>query len=725
MKLRLRMHKSTLFLFVGISIVLGVGFSLTKWATDTASALQNDNRNRAKAEELVQVEGMIRNAFDELASKLNARHWRILKLWSKLENEARLEAIYQTIPEDVCLGLHYVSLNYQVLAEYPVSGIGDTEKKFVKDMPGGQQMIPPLLRSIDTGENQISSPVFDPDANARIVNLIVPLIPKEDLLKKGAGETKKSEVRDYPPFLVAEIDFLKQLGLAGLFDVSSWKNLLILSSDGTIVLHPNPSLMGADILTRDGLGASQKKFLQAALEKETHAGKYKQTLFGKEQQWEEFGVSRKVNLGDSSLILILPTQTDFAGSYLTFANRGFLISLLFICLGILVLGQIWHSIRKREIESAIRKRMSKELEKMVEDRTVELNFVTRTIKDLIDSIPSALVVLDRNLNILLVNLSFYSIFSSRIVNITGKKITEIFSDDFKDRLQDIMRTKQPIVDLEIRKFVEGHGEKVLQINVLHLLGKRDRLLLVIDDITDRKVLERQLIQAEKMAGLGTLMSGVAHEINNPLNAIAGMSQIILARTKEESTKEDADQIQQYVKRVAEIVKELSRYSRSTKVTDAVVGDINQIIEGAIGMVSHSRKLKDVDIEREFSDSLPEIMVNIIEMEQVFINLISNAADALEESAKVMGENFVKQLRIRTDLFAGENVEVVVQDNGAGIPPENMKSIFDPFFTTKEQGKGTGLGLSISYKIVQRYGGIILVDSQPGLGTKFTVRIPTA
>lgn len=405
------------------------------------------------------------------------------------------------------------------------------------------------------------------------------------------------------------------------------------------------------------------------------------------------------------------------------AMRGGMLTLLVLTLLFMALGAFWMRLKREHISQDERTRMMKDLDRMVEARTVELNFVTRTIKDLIDSIPSGLIVINRQLDILLVNLSFYSIFSSRLVNITGRKISEIFSEEFCDRLRLSLKNKEPLVDLEMRRSFEGHGEKVLLINVLHLLGKRDRLLLVVDDITDRKVLERELIQAEKMAGLGTLMSGIAHEINNPLNAISGMAQIIQGRSQEPMTKELAEQILQYVKKVADIVKELSRYSRSAKVTDVVTTDIHSVIEGAVTMLGHSRKLTEVTVEKRFAHDLPAIRINVTEIEQVLINLMANAVDALEEAAQKRGMTAERKILLGTLLFNNEAVQITVEDNGIGIPPENLSLIFDPFFSTKEQGKGTGLGLSICYKIIQRYNGSILVDSRQGVGTRFTIRLP--
>ncbi len=491
---------------------------------------------------------------------------------------------------------------------------------------------------------------------------------------------------------------------------------------GRVVFHPVPSLVGTKLTEYPAVGEETREMI-AHVAESRNGSLQMPNPFGEERSSKEMVVLfRSVSFGPNKLAYITSSPySDVVRSVLSLSRRflaGNLIALAFLLF--MILG--WSRSRTNEIRETQRKDMTRELERMVEARTVELNFVTRTIKDLIDSIPSALVVLDRNFRILLVNLSFYSILSPSVASATGRDISEVFSEEFKRRLIEIMDNKRSIIDVEMRKEIEGHGEKTLLLSVLHLLGKRDRLLLVIDDVSERRVLERQLIQAEKMAGLGTLMSGVAHEINNPLNAISGMAQIMTARSTDQETLESSKEIQRYVNRVAEIVKELSRYSRSSKVTDTVSSDINKIIDEALEMASHSRHFKDVNIEKDFAHGLPALKVNLVEIEQVFINMLTNASDALNEKSQRV-KDFKPKVKISTSMHEEKFVQIVFADNGTGIPREILQSIFDPFFTTKDQGAGTGLGLSISYKIIQRYGGVILADSHQGEGTSFIIRLP--
>jgi|GEM_PF-3496815 len=504
--------------------------------------------------------------------------------------------------------------------------------------------------------------------------------------------------------------------------LDEYSSLWMIGKDERIIHHPVPSIVGVS-LSDYSSALPELPRISAFIKGNGSAHMIVTNPFGGSYKGEKLLlVMDHLKIGPHEVVIAASSPRQEVTRHVNATMRR-LLSFAFAAVVIaLVIILVWARFKTNEIRSAERKDMTRELERMVEARTVELNFVTRTIKDLIDSIPSALIVLDRNLRILLVNLSFYSILSPSVSSATGRDISDIFSEEFKRRMNDIMKSKQPIIDVEMRKNVEGHGEKILMVSVLHLLGKRDRLLLVIDDVTERRILERQLIQAEKMAGLGTLMSGIAHEINNPLNAISGMAQIMVARSKDEETIAGAQEIRRYVNRVAEIVKELSRYSRSSKVTDMVQTDINKVIDEALEMVSHSRHFKEVVIEKNFAYGLPSIKVNIIEIEQVFINMLTNAFDAVMEKKQTVPE-LEPKVRITTNLHEERFIHVAFTDNGTGIPNEILQSIFDPFFTTKDQGVGTGLGLSISYKIIQRYGGVILADTKPGEGTTFIIRLP--
>ncbi|RJO74258.1 MAG: PAS domain S-box protein [Myxococcales bacterium] len=706
-------------LAAGITFLLVLGFVLLRWAFGYGEEQVREQAFAENAQQLELTETHLRGRLDALGQRLiDAERW-VVRIEQEQTLDYRLKELTRAIGDLTPTRLAYLDASARTLASTPAPGGGE-------DLPPPEQRPDAaafgelLRRATLTGKTQLSAIGRASRDKRWFVEIVVPLARTTAVSPADAATPAPDPGVS---FLLAHLFMVRLVGELAQWALEGGDFLWFLDPEGNLVYHPSPSLSDVNINHLNDADPRLVAFLQKAVETEAHQGVFSPNIFGAAAQEDEYAVSRKMTLGGRKVVAVLSTPQRPLVRHLSLSMRAASIALLVLFVLVLALGQVWQRLKASEIEAAARSGISRELEKMVEARTLELNFVTRTIKDLIDSIPSALIVLDRNLNILLVNLSFYSIFSTRMVNITGRNIGEVFTESFRERLQRSLRTKEPVIDLEMRRQIEGQGEKVLLVNVLHLLGKRDRLLVVIDDITDRKVLERQLIQAEKMAGLGTLMSGIAHEINNPLNAISGMAQIIQAKSPDEELRTDAQQILQYVKRVAEIVKELSRYSRSTKVTDAVTTDIHAVIENAAAMVHHSRKMKDVDLIKNFSHDLPGIKLNVVEMEQVFINLLTNAIDALEDAAAKRGPDYLKRITLTTSLYDGKMIQVTVEDSGTGIPTKNLKSIFDPFFSTKEQGKGTGLGLSICYKIIQRYGGIILVESDEESFTKFTIRLP--
>jgi PAS domain S-box-containing protein len=235
----------------------------------------------------------------------------------------------------------------------------------------------------------------------------------------------------------------------------------------------------------------------------------------------------------------------------------------------------------------------------------------------------------------------------------------------------------------------------------------------VQDITDEQRLQEQLVQSEKLAGIGYLASGVAHEINNPLSGIIGM----VEAAQEE---EDVSTIRTYLgdilncsNRISEIVKGLRSYCRVAKQGELSLIDMNEVLENSVKMVRMGLKAGAVEVVKKFQ-SVEKLEANLGEVQQVFVNLITNAFQA------VNGRGATITLSTRSLKDA---IEVKVRDTGIGIPQKVISKIFDPFFTTKKTGDGTGLGLNVVYRIVTKYGGTIDVESKEGVGATFTVRFP--
>ena len=233
-----------------------------------------------------------------------------------------------------------------------------------------------------------------------------------------------------------------------------------------------------------------------------------------------------------------------------------------------------------------------------------------------------------------------------------------------------------------------------------------------------KELERELIQADKMITLGQLAGGVAHELNNPLTGVLGNAQVLLSEIpKHNPWYEDVERIYQSASRCKEIITNLLDFSRQQEF-EFESADINEVIQDTLNLCEHEMTVENIKVVKEFGRNLPPIDISILQMQQVFLNLIVNARQAMPGGGT---------LTISTRLVnrdGVQEVEVVFTDTGKGIKKEDLSKMFKPFFTTKEKGKGTGLGLSVSRSIVEKHKGTIKTESEgEGKGTKFTIFLP--
>jgi len=233
--------------------------------------------------------------------------------------------------------------------------------------------------------------------------------------------------------------------------------------------------------------------------------------------------------------------------------------------------------------------------------------------------------------------------------------------------------------------------------------------------------QEQLVQAGKLATLGELTTGVAHELNNPLNNIGlfvgnAIDLIELGVTDKEQIVRELRQATQQVRKATEIISHLRTFGRAAPVRREPIS-LRQVIERALSLMQEQLRLREIEVTVDLGPEEPVVLGNPIQLEQVFINLLTNGRDAVADSPR-------KAIRISGSV-GSTMVEVAFIDTGPGIPPGLEPRIFDPFFTTKEVGKGTGLGLSITYGIIKEHGGTISVVSPPGEGATFLIQLPVA
>ena len=341
----------------------------------------------------------------------------------------------------------------------------------------------------------------------------------------------------------------------------------------------------------------------------------------------------------------------------------------------------------------------------------------RDLEAIFDGIQDRLSIQSPDYQILRVNRAVIETHHTGYQELLGRKCYEAYHQRTlpcaKCPVTVTIQTKEPASS--ILRIPEE--ETALRISSYPMLDEKGNLLSIIEyikDITEEQRLQEQLIQSEKLAGVGVLASGVAHEINNPLTGIIGMAEVAM---EEESLPEIKDYLKDILNcgvRINEIVKGLRTYSRTAKQGEQVPIDVNEALESSLKMVRLAAKNASMEVAKNFQ-SIDRIEANMGEIQQVFTNLITNAFQAVNGKEGKM--------TLSTRSFKG-TVEIKVGDNGMGIPEKNIKKIFDPFFTTKKVGEGTGLGLNIVYRIVTKYEGTIDVESREGTGTTFTIKFPT-
>ncbi len=256
--------------------------------------------------------------------------------------------------------------------------------------------------------------------------------------------------------------------------------------------------------------------------------------------------------------------------------------------------------------------------------------------------------------------------------------------------------------------------------MIHIMGDlRDTTAEMQRREQELREKQEQLVQAGKLATLGELTTGVAHELNNPLNNIAlfignAVDLLELSGTPNTAALRELSQAMQQVRKATEIISHLRTFGRAAPTAREPIA-LRDVIERAVSLMSEQFRLRQISVSVDLGSTEPLVMGSPIQLEQVFINLLSNARDAVAESPH-------KAVRIR-GAVAPTMLEITVADTGPGIPPGLERRIFDPFFTTKEVGKGTGLGLSITYGIVKDHGGTITVVSGAGEGATFLIQLP--
>jgi PAS domain S-box-containing protein len=341
---------------------------------------------------------------------------------------------------------------------------------------------------------------------------------------------------------------------------------------------------------------------------------------------------------------------------------------------------------------------------------------------LLESFPDLILVVDLEERYTFVSSRVRDLLGYQPEILLGKKISELadHSPELASLYHDVASSRQAFASTEYGARHHDGSWRTMRASASQLFDAEAKLIGVIisvRDITTERKLEQQVVQSERLAAMGAMIGGVAHELNNPLTAILGVSELLQDKVTDESSRKQLGMLQQQARRAAEIVKDLTYFSRPPAPGKSGI-NLTEVVERTLTLYAYSLRKNNITVDFLREPGLPYAQGDPQQLMQVFLNLIVNAEQAIRE-ARDGGT-----LRIRLGKSAN-SVWASFQDDGTGIPAENLPLIFDPFYTTKRPGRGTGLGLSICKSVMKEHNGNVEAANALGGGAVFTVTLPTA
>ncbi len=313
--------------------------------------------------------------------------------------------------------------------------------------------------------------------------------------------------------------------------------------------------------------------------------------------------------------------------------------------------------------------------------------------------------------------------------VVGKKLSHFFLEKSLGSFQEhVKRLKQISFTSGEGKMVTKDGRELDVIFNLRLESSERRIVkTTCVDISETKQLQQQLVHADRLASIGQLAAGISHEINQPLSCISMSAEILLSAFRKGNFsaslfEEELRDILRQTERITKIIQNIKTFSRNLPQQNYQKIDFNQVIRTAKSLIERQFEQKGISLIMDLEEGLPPLLGDTYRLEQVLVNLLLNARDALLEKEKKSESSFEKKICLTTGIDK-DSIFLKIWDNGVGIPPSEISKIYDPFYTTKEVGLGTGLGLSIAYGIVGEMKGMIQCKSEPGEWTEFTLNFP--
>jgi len=349
---------------------------------------------------------------------------------------------------------------------------------------------------------------------------------------------------------------------------------------------------------------------------------------------------------------------------------------------------------------------------------------------LVDSSIDAFIATDMKGRITLFSKGAENIFGHKAEEVQGTAISNFYVKGMNEakKIMKILYETGILRNYETEMFVKNGKRVNMNLSVSLLKNNKGELIGTLGigkDFTEFKRIERQIQQSEKMATVGELAAGIAHEVGTPLNVILGTAEYLMMEIDEDDPKtEDLKVITSQAEHIAKLIRQLLKFSRYNQPEFKSI-NINTLIEDVLKLTDHrttKEKIKEIKVVTDLQQDIPLIVGDHNQLQQVIINMIVNALHAMDQGGTLSISTTLDESSISVEN-GNRFAEISISDTGCGIPPQNIQKIFNPFFTTKDIDKGTGLGLTVSHRIIEDHNGTIEVKSKIDEGTRFTVRLP--
>lgn len=346
------------------------------------------------------------------------------------------------------------------------------------------------------------------------------------------------------------------------------------------------------------------------------------------------------------------------------------------------------------------------------------------IEGFIASMPTAMVVVKSDLEVVFANRALRRVAGLKKQKIEGKRLPEVLPlDGVESLVSAVLRSQNSVKEQEVIYRHPRTGRRWFRVSASRLLdqerqpiGDEDtRVILSLDDVTEWRYAQERVQETSRLTTLGEIVAGVAHELNNPLTSVMGFAQLLMEQQPEGENRMELEIIFAEAQRATKVVRNLLTFVRKRKAEKSWV-DLASTVEQVLTLKSYDLRACNIEVETAFAPDLPNVYVDEHQLEQVFLNIVTNAEQAMAEAHR--GGHLLIQGRRDVGV-----IRLSFEDNGPGIPARSLKTIFAPFFTTKGARQGTGLGLSICRSLVQEQGGRIWAESEAEKGATFHVEIP--